>query len=202
MARRTRARRGEGDKLRQEILEAAHALLVETGSQDAVSIRAIADRVGVTPPALYMHFPDKDQLFFELCESYFQSFAGALEDATRSVDDPVESLKRAGEAYIRFALENPEHYRVLFMSGGGTPPDRELTELAGFRCFMALVEQVQKAVDLGKFRPVEAFPTGVVLWASVHGLASLLITDDHFPWPAVETLIRNQIETTIGGLLA
>ena len=65
-SRRTRARRGEGERLREEILDAAERLLIETGNRDAVSIRAVAEAVGVTPPSIYLHFADKTELLIFL----------------------------------------------------------------------------------------------------------------------------------------
>jgi AcrR family transcriptional regulator len=59
---RPRARRGEGDKLRDHLLTATERLMIESGGADTVSIRAIADAVGVTPPSIYLHFPDKEAL--------------------------------------------------------------------------------------------------------------------------------------------
>jgi AcrR family transcriptional regulator len=56
--RRRRARRGEGEKLREEILEAAERLLLQTGSEEMVQVRAVAEAVGVTPPSIYLHFAD------------------------------------------------------------------------------------------------------------------------------------------------
>ena len=67
--RRARARRGEGPRLREEILAAATRLLAETGDEEAVSIRAVAEAVGVTPPSIYLHFADKTELIFAVCES-------------------------------------------------------------------------------------------------------------------------------------
>ena len=71
---RPRSRRGEGDALRDEILDAAERLIVRAGDADAVSIRAIADAVGVSPPAIYLHFPDKDALVSAVCERRFEEF--------------------------------------------------------------------------------------------------------------------------------
>jgi len=67
VGRRRRAPRGQGRKLREEILAAAERLLRETGDQEAVSIRAVADAVGVTPPSIYLHFADKTDLIFAIC---------------------------------------------------------------------------------------------------------------------------------------
>ena len=80
---RSRSRRGEGEPLRDEILAAAERLIVETGNEDAVSIRAIADAVGVTPPSIYLHFPDKDPLILAVCERHFETFDALIEEAGR-----------------------------------------------------------------------------------------------------------------------
>src|SRR5262249_57078023 len=104
-ATRTRARRGEGELLRAEILDAAERLLVETGNEDSVSIRAISEAVGVTPPSIYLHFPDKEALLFAVCDRQFAIFQAALNAAARSSDDPGEALERRGEAARRFGVE-------------------------------------------------------------------------------------------------
>ena len=67
-ARRSRSKRGEGESLRGEILDAAEAILNETGSADKVSTRAVAQRVGCSSPSIYLHFPDRAQLIFAVCE--------------------------------------------------------------------------------------------------------------------------------------
>ena len=73
-SRRRRARRGQGERLREEILAAAERLLIRTGDMEQVSIRAVADEVGVTPPSIYLHFADKLELIFAVCERHFASF--------------------------------------------------------------------------------------------------------------------------------
>ena len=80
-ARRHRARRGSGDLLRAEILTAAEELLVETGSEELVSVRAIADRVGVTTPSIYLHFADKQTLLDTVCGQVFAQLDERMEQA-------------------------------------------------------------------------------------------------------------------------
>src|SRR4029450_1591391 len=70
--RRRRAPRGSGEQLRDEILDATTELLLETGHAKAVSIRSVAQRVGVTPPSIYLHFADKDALLDAVCARYFE----------------------------------------------------------------------------------------------------------------------------------
>jgi len=75
LAPRRRARRGDGPLLREEIIAAAERLLLERGSEEAVSMRAIADAVGVTPPSIYLHFADKEELFVAVCDARFDELA-------------------------------------------------------------------------------------------------------------------------------
>ena len=109
---RQRARRGEGDRLRGEILAAAEDLLVETADESAVSIRAIAERVGVTAPSIYRHFADKDTLILSVVESVFGRLDAALEAAAAGAADPFDEIMRKGRAYVDFGLAHPEHYRA------------------------------------------------------------------------------------------
>src|SRR3954462_12451882 len=104
--RRARARRGEGERLRDEILAAAERLLIRTGDQEAVSIRAIAEAAGVTPPSIYLHFADKTQLLTAVCSARFAEFDRYLEEAASGVDDPLDALWARGRAYVRFGLDN------------------------------------------------------------------------------------------------
>lgn len=204
---RTRAPRGQGARLRGEILAAAGRLLAERGDENAVSIRMIADAVGVTPPSLYLHFPDKDTLIDAVCEERFREFDEALESASAGVEDPLEALRARGHAYVRFALDNPEHYRVIFM----TKHDRDMTmaELtspgedarAGARAFAHLVAAVERAVAAGAIVAPAPVLTAIHLWSGFHGLVSLLISEPGFPWPPVDVLVDSLLDAQERGLL-
>jgi len=187
--RRLRSRRGEGETLRADLLAATERLMIETGRAEAVSIRAIADAVGVTPPSIYLHFPDKDSLILAVCERHFETFDSVIEAAGLSTDDPVESLRRRGQAYVRFGLENPEPYRILFMTRNDSAQQRDVVVGAGARAFQHLVDAVQRCIDAGAFRPVDPVLAATGVWAAVHGVTSLLISLPGFPWPDIETLV-------------
>jgi AcrR family transcriptional regulator len=105
-----------GERPRDDILAAAEHLLMETGDADAVSIRGVAEVVGVTPPSIYLHFVDKSDLIFQVCQQQWDSFNDHLRAAVDGVDDPIEWLETIGAAYVRWGVANPEQYRVLFMS--------------------------------------------------------------------------------------
>lgn len=166
------------------LLEATERLLAETGDEEKVSMRAIARECGCTPPAIYLHFEDKDALIFEVCARRFREFGAYIEAAGAASKDPVESLRRRGVAYVEWGTSNPEPYRVIFMTKTKLDPnDYEVEQLPGMLAFMQLVEAVTACVETGAFRPVDPFVAATHIWTSTHGLTSALISHPNFPWP-------------------
>ena len=202
--RRSRAARGEGEKLRDDILDAAELLLVRVGNEDDVSIRAIADAVGVTAPSIYRHFSDKEELLKQVCERRFADLNATFDGAVRSAVTPLDRLRELGRAYARFALEHPEQYRVLMM----TMSERSVRgDTEGFpqgnAAFQYLLDAVVACKEGDFFRPdAEPLRTAVVLWSAIHGLVSLLITRPRFDWPAPSAeLVELVMDTHMRGLL-
>lgn len=108
-----------GDRLRHEILDAAMELLLETGQVRAVSIRSVAQRVGVTSPSIYLHFQDKDALLDAVCARYLSRLDQEMEQAAMGQSSTVDVLRAQGLAYVRFALQTPELYRLATMGSCG-----------------------------------------------------------------------------------
>jgi AcrR family transcriptional regulator len=200
--RRSRARRGEGQRLREEILAAATRLLAETDDEEAVSIRAVAEAVGVTSPSIYLHFADKTELIFAVCEEQFRKLDAEMADAEAGVDDPVEALRRRGQAYVRFGLRNAEAYRVLFMYKDHVPENVDHEDMRRSDTFNHLVQAVQRCLDAGALQPGDPFQLAIGLWVMVHGVTSLLISASGFPWPyEPEELVDRLISDHLAGLL-
>jgi AcrR family transcriptional regulator len=187
---RQRSRRGEGDRLRGEILVAAEDLLVETADESAVSIRAIADRVGVTAPSIYRHFPDKDTLLLHVVESIFGRLDEALEAAAVGATDPFDEILRKGRAYVGFGLSHPEHYRILFMCPNDRKKDMDLDgpAVVGSTAFNHLQETVlrMQAVTSRGVEFPDSFAMTCAIWSGVHGITSLRISMPSFPWPPID----------------
>src|SRR5271154_1884030 len=93
--------RGEGVKLREEILDAARAL-VEEGGEQAVTLRSVARRVGIAAPSIYAHFADPDAILSVLVDEAFDELQGVVSSAMESVDDPIARLRAATAAYLDF----------------------------------------------------------------------------------------------------
>ena len=196
-APRPRARKGEGDRLREEILDATERLLIRTGDQEAVSIRAIARAVGVTPPSIYLHFADKAELIFAVCAQHFVALDDAIETAAASAEDPIHELRLRGQAYVRFGIEHPEQYRILFMSRPSAMPDawtpETMLENAAFTHHLAAVQRAFPDVP-------DAHLVAIGLWAAAHGVVSLLISQPDFPWPDVDALVDHMLATQTRGI--
>lgn len=165
------AQRGyhHGD-LRQALLDAALAL-VEQGSADAISLREVARRVGVSPAAVYRHFPDK-QALMEAIAAAGLARLGAVQAEAAAGADPPHAFEAVGRAYVRFALDNPGLFRVAFTYPGivvGDPTsDAAATLLHDFALRMAGGDEARARL------------IGLRAWAFVHGLA-LLMLDGRMP---------------------
>lgn len=197
--RRPRAKRGQGELLRADILAAAEQLLIKTGDQEAVSIRAIADAAGVTPPSIYLHFADKTELLGAVCEARFADLSRSMREATQGIADPLEVLWAIGRGYVRFGLENPEHYRIMFMTrplAEGLPLDR----LPGLTAFGFVVEAVARCMDAGAIAAGDPFLVATNLWTAMHGVTSLLIARPDFPWPDFDRLMGLVLDVQSKGL--
>jgi AcrR family transcriptional regulator len=172
--RRTRARRGEGGRLREELLDAAERLLVDAGTDDAVTLRAVAAAAGVSTPSVYLHFTDREALVEAVCIRVWGELESLFHEARG--DDPFQSLGRFGYAYARFAIEHPVQYRVLLMR----PAIHANT--AADACFRLMTEAVSASVDSGLLHG-DPRTLALQLWSAVHGAVSLIIAQPHLPWP-------------------
>lgn len=198
--RRSRAPRGQGERLREDLLRAAEQLLIETGDADAVSIRAVAKAVGVTSPSIYLHFADKAELIFQVCQQQWDRFDEHLRASVGGLDDPIEWLATIGRAYIRWGLDNPEHYRILFMSKSTEVPDHiDKQEVIMSGVFGDVLAVVTRGVEQ---RSLVGDPALVTfhIWSAAHGLTSLLISISDLPWPDRDRLIDFTLEHALAGV--
>lgn len=177
--KRRRSQRGSGEQLRAEIVAAAKELLAKAASVDDVSIRAVADAVGVTPPSIYLHFSDKTELVSAVVVDVFAELDAAVVEAVAAADGPMDRLRASGVAYVRFAVSHPEHYRIAAMDPCPTPYVDEVLASAAFVHFQAIVEECMAS---GIFPAGDSLPVTLDLWAAAHGIASLMIAKPFLPW--------------------
>ncbi len=188
--------------LRDEILSAAEQILIATNDQASLSIRAIAAAVGVTPPSIYLHFADRNDLVFAVCERQWAQLEQAMSEAAEGVSDPWERIGRRGYAYLRWGLDNPEHYRILMMSRPDHTPERLQDErLADTAGLIPAAEDLAAAVAIGELAvaddPMEAIK---ILWMMIHGMVSLLISKPEYPFGSVDELYDRMLDVVYRGL--
>ncbi len=196
---RVRSSRGEGARLRDELLDAAEQLLAEHGDERDVTIRAIVGRAGVTPPALYLHFPDKQALIREVVVRGFDDLArttGAAAEAAGQAG-AVAALRAGVLAYLGWAERYPGRYRALFDARRETQllrPDGTGTSVA----FDGLVARIAAVQAAGAARAGDPERIATLLWAAEHGLATLRVARDRFPWPPPGELVDGLLVTIVG----
>lgn len=187
---------------REEILAAALRLFSEHGVE-AVTTRQIAAEVGISQPSLYAHFATKQDLLGEVCARAFQQLSARLSAISEGPADASgggSRLEAGARAYIQFALERPDAYRVAFMLQDPAPARASQDHMglaAGLQAF-ALHHQIV-VEELGEGRsPEEITIISQSLWASLHGLASLLIARPTFPWADQTRLIDHHVLSVVG----
>jgi AcrR family transcriptional regulator len=196
----------EREETRTVILDAARELFVSEG-YDAVTMRRIADRIEYSPTAIYFHFRDKEALLKELCESDFLTLAQQFVKIAQ-VKDPIERLRRTGLAYIDFGMNNPNHYRLMFMTPH--PPvahDDEILRKGNPEedAYAFLRGIITDCIEQGRFRGDLKDPDLVsqVVWSGVHGVISLNIAkcnDDWIEWKPLKKRAQLAVEVLIKGL--
>jgi AcrR family transcriptional regulator len=195
-------RERQKESLRQEILDAARDLFVSVGYEN-VTMRKVAEKIEYSPTTIYLHFQDKADLMHSICEETFERLSRKLEQILKSPGDPVERLKRGLRAYVEFGLQNPQHYRVTFMTPHEVNPECVLApDSAGLKAFSILQQGVADCIQAGKFRNVDVQSASQALWAAVHGLTSLLIAHASFPWVPRDKLTNLITDSMIAGLAA
>jgi AcrR family transcriptional regulator len=186
-AQRQRNPRGQGAALRDDIVAAATELLEEGGNEDTISLRAVARRVGISAPAIYAHFADREAILEAVVDDAFADLHAALTAAVEDCPDPVEKLRRACLTYWRFAEERRGRFQLLFarrrVMTDGIPKAESVATMIGAKSFGALVGGISECVEAGRSRSTDPVGDATVLWMSLHGYATLSVTVPYFPWP-------------------
>jgi AcrR family transcriptional regulator len=179
---------------RERLCDAAETLFAEKGPQ-AVTIRQLAEKIGVSPMTPYRYFKDKDAILAAVQARAFERHAEALETAWRDAPGDAEAKARAtGEAYVRFAFEHPQAYKLMF---DVSPPTEGLypdLERAAERSRRTMTLYLEPLVDAGQLR---GDPTlvGHMFWAAIHGVIMLHFAGRLQRGCDAETLIRALMET-------
>ena len=201
---RQRNARGQGARLTEDIVTGALALIERSGSDEAVTLRAVAREVGISAPSIYPHFADRDAIVMAVVLRVFDELAGAIERGSASAcQDPVDRLVAGCEAYVGYGLAHPARYGVLFSGSHGTPKDycapvpvgpagHPVLEF-GAEAFALLVRGIGECAEAGASASTDVVADSTAVWVALHGAVTLRTSLPGFPWPEPETFVRHLV---------
>jgi AcrR family transcriptional regulator len=202
--------RGSGFERRDEILAAAKELFLKEGVE-SVSTRKLARLVGLSQTGIYVYFKSKQAILAALIDAAFRKLGTALSEIDGRSKGAIQYLELAIPIYIRFGLENPDEYRLAFMlrdpassahpNSMGDPSEKSVE---GVRVFAEVEKQILAGVAAGELNSIEKDPRAIAqcVWASLHGLVSVLIVFPIFDWVAKDRLIAAHTRLLLDGLRA
>jgi AcrR family transcriptional regulator len=176
--------------LRTALLRAALALLAESGA-NALSLRAVARRAGVSPAAPYRHYADREALVSAVAAVGYRELAERLTTAHPSPSSP-EQLASVAIAYVQFALEKPALFRIMF----GEPCDRDNDERV---TATAAVSLYVRGIVERSFPQADPEALATAIWAFVHGLAFLYL--DGKLDASTQTVVAERVKAAVEALL-
>ncbi|MDO3722815.1 TetR/AcrR family transcriptional regulator [Marinobacter sp. chi1] len=179
--------------LPEQALELGLAVVREHGDA-AIALRGLAKQLGVSAPALYRHFSDRDSLLAELAIYGFRALRQRLQSVEQA--EPGQALVDIGLVYVAFAQDEPNLYRLMF--GGRVLPKGIHPQLdqAGREAFQVLEESVARAQAVGTLKPLPLSLVTAAAWSLVHGLSQLTI-DGHLPMAEAEPQLAEGVLTLL-----
>lgn len=192
-------REREKENLRQLILDTAREMFAEEGYHD-VSMRKIADKIQYSPTTIYLYFRDKNDLLRQICDETFAKLGKKLESTGKKHERNVDGLREGLRTYIEFGLKHPKHYEVTFMLPLMVDLGDEFEGSLGQRAFEYLRTGVKGCIESGEFSG-DIDLISQTLWAGIHGVTSLLIGHEGFPFVNKKILINSVIDTMLNGLI-
>ncbi len=180
-------------------MDAAREMFVAEGYA-SVSMRKIANKIGYSPTTIYLYFKDKTDLLHQICEQTFARLAQNIKAIYLLSDNPLEKLRSGLREYIHFGLKHPSQYEIVFITPLPQDFERDFEETNGRIAFDTMRIVVAECVSANLLKTNDIELISQTLWAGIHGVTSLLIKHDGFPFVERERLIDSVIDTLISGV--
>lgn len=198
-----RARRKS--QLRQDILDAAREILVRDG-YDALSMRRVAQKIDYSATTIYLHFRDRDELVFHVCEQFLAGLMRELQAVVDRAPNPVVALRNTLRRYVAFGLANPQQYLATFVIPHAHSPEVDARyqdeSTMSAQSIVFLERLVSEVIRRKKLARVDSKTASRACWAGVHGITSLLIVIPTFDWGNRERVIDRLVSQLVDGLLS
>jgi len=167
-------------KVRDAIIDAAEVIFTAEG-EEGISMRRLADSIDYSPAAIYKYFASKDDLFEAIRDTFFERLMERIRGAQEEGGETPSLCARCMRAYIETGIEEPNHYMMAFSSGKKIAPHMHDEQDVAFQAEHALVGMIEAGMAEGIFRTVDPKLASKSVWASLHGLTTLLVSMEGFP---------------------
>jgi AcrR family transcriptional regulator len=191
---RGRNPRGQGDRLREDIITAALRLLDDLADDQALSMRAVTRELGIAATSIYLHFSDRDALILACLRRCHDDLLRAVDQAEAAGDDPVAALRARTLVLGAWAQRHPGLYKVLHESTLNQRTDMSFKQELADRTTAA----VQRCVDAGLAPAADATTIALDLRAAVHGTVSMRLSQPDLPWPPIEEQVDRFLTKLVG----
>jgi len=194
---RQRNPRGQGERLRDDIIDAASRLLADPAAPP-LTLRAVAREAGVAATSVYLHFADIQALILAVAERRFSELVRLQEAARDGSADLCQQLRAGCLAYCEFGLAHQGQYQVMFASPLPMPADMPLEQFPGLVPFRRLIDGVAACIG-AEPTDEQAFFTALLIWQQLHGIVSLRISRPRFPWPPLAETVAEAVDRLLAG---
>jgi AcrR family transcriptional regulator len=161
--------------LKNALIQAGVEILSKEGV-GGLSLRKVAQRAGVSHSAPYSHFPDKQSLIAAISTEGFKQLARELDIAVSSYPgDPRRQLQEAAWAYVQFALNNTDTFKIMFSGVLEKEKDYPAFVEISHGTFDRVVDIVRTCQEAGVLRSTPPELTAVAVWGQIHGIISLML---------------------------
>jgi AcrR family transcriptional regulator len=190
----------EKSEMKGLILKTAMNLFLDKGFEN-ITIRNIAEKIEYSPATIYLYFKNKDEILYTLRREGFEKLYEHQKTSLK-LNDPLKRLHKHGEAYIQFALENPEYYDLMFMMREPVKI-QEINDCdIGLPSYDLLKTNVKECQEAGLFPGANIDIAAFSLWSCVHGIASLIIRGRGimFPEEEIDHMIKGALNFMLEGI--
>lgn len=195
---RRRNPRGQGDRLREDIVEAASRLLADP-TAPPLTLRGVGRAAGVAATSVYLHFDDTDALVLAVAERHYGLLLEAQRAARDAAATPRDAVRAMALAYCEFGLVNPGLYQVMFANP--LPKVTDLRQIPGRAAFEQRTGAVADFLGTGADSAV-AFRASTLIWQLLHGTVGLRISRGYFPWPPVAETVTAGVDLILDSAAA
>jgi AcrR family transcriptional regulator len=190
------------EEFRREILNSAHELFIDDG-YEKFSMRRLAEKIDYSPTTIYLYFKNKDDLLLAICEEVAEQFLTRLRHIRSVQSKPLEALRQAMLYLVEFAFDNPNQYKVFFLTRPnvyGTQEEFMTRESMARNSYFEFRRMVQECVEEGKLRHMDVDVLTQVLATAPHGLIAMTLYHNSFPWADRKVLAAALVDGLLKGL--